>query len=290
MKRNWLYMILVLLAGAGGAALRGMSLLYGYEDTGLPVRGYFQATALIVLTVVVVVGFSLISRVMFAGERERSFEQLFCGMSAGASVLGILCGVGLTALSAVGLLSVPAQMLEQSNEYVSVGVVTMAAMALVWVLGIVAGVSMALLANGQRRTGEATRALGVFATLPMFWCCLDLIMIYHENSGNPVTSDYSYLLLLVIAVMTAFYSMAGFLFAARGSATRFFAASGIGVYLACTHVGGELIRAELSGGVTAVGAFLETGDTVRVGMYLCAGIYLLVQLANALAHVSRRDA
>lgn len=289
MRRNGLYMTLVLLAGAGGAVLRGMSLLYGYDDAGLPVTGYLPATALAVLTAVAVVCFAVLGRVWFAKADSRSFEQLFCGMSGGVSALCMLLAVCSALLCGVGLLTLSAQVAEQNSEYVQIGMVAVAGLALVWVLGIAADVCMLLLANGQRRRGAATKALGMFATLPMFWCCLELIMVYHENSGNPVTSDYSYLLLLIIAVMTVFYSMGGFLFSEKGSPARFFAASGIAVYLVCTHVGGELIRCVLSDEPNPLLYMVGTGDAVRVGVYLCVGLYILVQLGHAASRVSGQN-
>lgn len=74
----------------------------------------------------------------------------------------------------------------------------------------------------------------------MFWGCLDLIMVYHDNSANPVLSDYTYQLVLIVAVMLAFYSMSGFLFS-TGCAPRFFVSAGAAVYLALTNAGGLLV-------------------------------------------------
>lgn len=57
-----------------------------------------------------------------------------------------------------------------------------------------------------------SKKTGCYTIIPMFWGCLDLIMVYHDNSANPVLSDYTYQLVLIVAVMLAFYSMSGFLF------------------------------------------------------------------------------
>ena len=74
-----LYLIWIVVAGLGGAALRGMSLLQGYEaDTGLPVEGYLPAMALIGLTIAVAVTALLTGRLGFQSRSSWSFLNINC--------------------------------------------------------------------------------------------------------------------------------------------------------------------------------------------------------------------
>lgn len=292
MKRNWIYLILVLLAGAAGAALRGMSLLYGVEpESGLPVRGAPSATALAALTVCAVLLLAVLSRLWFGRANGSSFEQLFGGMGRGASLLCALAAAGMAVCSGYSIAQLPEHLLEQTvnlnGSLVYPSSLVVAAVAVLWVLALCAGVAL-LLAVGALRGAEVTGRTGLCFTVPMFWCCLDLIMLYHENSGNPITSEYSYALLLVIAVMTAFYSIGGFLYSAKGQTVRFFASCGAALYLACTHIGGAAARCLLSG----QGFYAQFGvtGTMRLAVYACAALYLLVCLVHALRRAAACDA
>lgn len=288
MKRNWMYLILIVLAGAAGAVLRGSSLLYGCEpETGLPVPGYLPATALIVLTVCTIVLFAVLSRMWFGKVDGCRFEQLFSGMGKMAGVLCAIAAIGMILFSALSVLQLPEHLLEQTvdlnGSLMYPSALIAAAVAVLWVLALCSGISLLLAAAAQLRGAEVNRRTGIYFTVPMFWCCLDLIMLYHENSGNPVTSQYSYALLLVIAVMTAFYSIGGFLFAAKGSAARFSASVGVALYLACVHVGGTAASCLMSGD----GFYSQLGvtGTMRLAVYACTAVYLLVYLVHALRRV-----
>ena len=106
-------------------------------------------------------------------------------------------------------------------------------------------------------------------------------MVYHDNSANPVLSDYTYQLVLIVAVMLAFYSMSGFLFS-TGCAPRFFVSAGAAVYLALTNAGGLLVWKLRANSDLGVLRYFGVSTTFRAGMYLLAGVYLLVVLARAL--------
>ena len=288
MKRNWMYLILIVLAGAAGAILRGRSLLYGCEpETGLPVSGYLPATALAVLTVCVIVLFAVLGRMWFGNADGCAFEQLFIGMGKIAGVLCAIAAIGMILFSGFSIAQMPAHLIEQTvdlnGSVVYPSTLIVVAVAVLWVLALCSGISLLLAAVAQLRGAAVSRQMGLYFTIPMFWCCLDLIMLYHENSGNPITSEYSYALLLVIAVMTAFYSIGSFLFSAKGSAARFFASAGVVLYLACTQIGGTAAWCVLSEG----GFYTQVGvtGTMRLAVYACAAGYLLVYLVHALRRV-----
>lgn len=289
MKRNWMYLILIVLAGAVGAVLRGMSLLYGYEpDTGLPVSGYMPASVLAVWTVVVIVLFAILGRMCFRSADGCQFEQVFSGMGKMASILCAVAAIGMIGFSGFSIAQMPDHLLEQTvnlnGSVIYPSLLIVAAVAVLWVLALCSGISLLMVAVAQFQGVAVNRWIGICFTIPMFWCCLDLIMMYHENSGNPITSEYSYALLLIIAVMTVFYSIGGFLFSPKGSTARFFASSGVMLYLACTHVGGTGIACLRS---ADSGFYSEPGitDTMRLAVYGCAAVYLFAYLVHALRRV-----
>ncbi|MDO5783942.1 MAG: hypothetical protein Q4P20_02635 [Eubacteriales bacterium] len=285
MKRNF-YLIFILVAGLCGAALRCTCLLYGYEaETGLPKEGYLPAMLLVALTAIVVIVAAVLSRTWFQPCAEKSFEQLFGGMPW-SGILCLLCGIGMAVFSVQGILWLPDQLAEQylfeGNEIIMPSPLITGATALVWVLSFAAGMCVIVLSVWQRGKKPAGKRTGLLTTIPMFWCCLDLIMVYHQNSGNPVLSDYSYTLLLIIAVMTAFYSMGGFLYAAKRPAARFFASAGVAVYLALMQMGGMAVWSMLETSGMGILQLLGTGTALRMDIYLMTGIYLLLQLGHAI--------
>lgn len=285
--KNKMYLIWILLAGICGATLRGMSLLFGYEaETGLPVKGYLPAMALVVLTAAVIAAAVLLGRRNNKKCSSWSFEEMFGGMPAFFRGICMICGLGTACVCGLGVYRLPEQIVEQTTMYgdqvILPGMLIVAATMIMWVLGILSGLSMFLLAMRQKGEKQATRWTGLCATVPIFWCCLDLIMVYHENSGNPVLSDYSYLLLLIIAIMTAFYSIGSFLYSAKSAAGRWFAAAGIAVYLAFVNAGGAVMWMLRSNTDLTMAQWLGTGNALRMGTVILIGIYLLVQFANTL--------
>lgn len=272
------YLIWIVLAGMCGAVLRGMSLLHGYEaDTGLPVKGYQPAMLLIVLTVVVFVTAVLIGRFAFRHCSTWSFEQMYGNMPMLFRLIGMLCGLGTAGICAWGLCSLPDQVAEQAavlgDQIFLPSRMIVIATSATWLLGILSGLCILLLC--LRGDKPATRLTGLCCTIPIFWCCLDLIMVYHENSGNPVLSDYTYLLLLIIAVMAAFHSMGTYLYSDQSKTTRWFAMSGIAVYFALVNAGGSGYAMYQSADIFMMQG---TGMILRIGALALVGLYLLIQL------------
>lgn len=286
MKRI-LYLIWIVVAGLAGAALRGMILLQGYEaDSGLPVEGYRPAVVLMGLTIAVAVTAILTGRIGFRNRNTWSFEQMYGHMPLLLRLVCMLCGFGAAGICAWGIVSLPDQLAEQAAVYgdqiLLPGPLIVAAITATWILGILSGLGMLLLACRQG-SQSATRLTGLCCTLVIFWCCLDLIMVYHENSGNPVLSDYSYLLLMMIAVMAAFHSMGTYLYRSSGSGTRWIATAGIAVYLVLINAGGAIWAARQQESAVAVFDLFGIGNTLRVSALGLTGLYLLIQLGCTLA-------
>lgn len=283
MKQHKGYLFLVLIAGLCGAVLRGMTLLYGYDsESGLPVAGYVPAAALLGLTVVLAVAAVVQCRKWFGGQ-EYAYEQLFSNLSGASRVLCTLFGMGMAVVSVLGLIFLPGQLLEEStimgDQLIAPSMIIVVATAVAWALGLITGICLLLLAMGSGK--PVSKKTGFYTTVPMFWGCLDLIMVYHDNSANPVLSDYTYQLVLIVAVMLAFYSMSGFVFS-QGCAPRFYASAGVAVYLAITNAGGLLIWKLRANSDLGILGYFGISSTFRAVIYLLAGAYLLAMLSRAL--------
>lgn len=277
MKRS-VYILFVLIAGVIGAVLRGLSITQGLEwNTGLPVRGDLSSLLLKVLCVVVVVLAIVISRCCYAKQGQQ-YEGIMGTQPSAARWICIVLGVGTVAVGVAALICTNRMVLEQTSEYQPFGVPALIAMLVQWVLCIVSGVL--LIGFAKRQDGrEATKAQGLRAAVPMLWACLMLIMAYHENSGNPVMTDYAYELLMAIAILASFYAIAC-LFFAEPSARRVALFSGLSVFLTMTVVGGLLLAAIMDATMLSLTLTAPTADLLRMTAYLLVGGYLLVQLTG----------
>lgn len=277
MKRS-VYILFVLIAGVLGAVLRGLSITRGLEwSNGLPVRGDLSSLALKVLCVLVLVLAIVLSRSGYAKQGQQ-YEAIMGTRSATARWIGVLSAVGVVLVGVGAVLCTNRMVVEQTSEYHPFGVTALIAQTVQWILCIVSGVL--LVGFAKRQDGrEATKAQGLRVAVPMLWACLMLVMAYHENSGNPVMSDYAYELLLAIAVLASFYAIAC-LFFAEASARRVALFCGLSVFLIMTVVGGLLVGAILDATMLSLTLMAPTADLLRMAAYLMTGIYLLVQLVG----------
>lgn len=275
MKRS-VYILFVLLAGVIGAVLRGLSITKGLEwNTGLPVRGDLSSLLLKILCVVVVVLAIVLSRRCYA-QQGQQYEAILGTLPSAARWICMLFGVGVVAVGVGALICTNRIVLEQTSEYQPFGIPALIATLVQWALCIISG--MLLVGFAKRQDGrEATKAQGLRAAVPMLWACLMLIMAYHENSGNPVMTDYAYELLLAIAILASFYAIAC-LFFAEPSARRVALFCGLAVFLTITVVGGLLLAAIMDATMLSLTLTSPTADLLRMAAYLMAGVYLLVQL------------
>lgn len=286
MKRNALYFMFITAASLCGAVLRGISLLRGYEtESMLPVRGYPLSILVAVLTAIVIITAVILAYKWFRPYSLCTFEQLHGDESRTVISLCILFGAGAAIASAFGMLRLQDQLAEQiivmGNEIFMPGTLITGVTALMWAFGVASGICMILLAMRQGKNKKITKYTGMLITVPMFWCCFDLVVVYHENSGNPVVSDYSYMLLDIVAIMSAFYGIGSFLYEAKPASSQFFACAGIASYLSFTQMGGTCIWYIFSGVGPDIVRYIGIGNAARTMVYLCTGTYLLLQLAHA---------
>ncbi len=285
MKRS-LYLLFILVAGAVGAVLRGISITQGLEwNTGLPIPGTMCSMLLKVLCVVVLVLSVVLSKLCFPTQQRQQYEGILGKLGAPARLVCILCGIGMVGTGIGALFSVNAMVLEQTSEYHPFGMAALGALLAQWVLCIVSGVLLVGFAVHQDGR-EATKGQGLRAAVPMLWACLMLIMAYHENSSNPVMMDYAYELLLAIAVLASFYAISGLFFAVP-SARRVAVCAGMAGFLMVMVVGGLVLTAGLDAMMLTLTLTAPTADLFRMAAYLFAGIYLLAQLVSVSSQVSR---
>lgn len=278
MKRNG-YLLFVLAAGIIGAVLRGLSITKGLDwDYGLPVRGYAPSLLLKLLCVAAAVLAVVLARRLFPKQDKETYEAALGQSSFSARLICMVCGIAMTVVGAAALVNVGSMTAEQTNEWHAFGRAAFAALIAQWALCAASGLALAMFA--WRQDGRAaTKGQGVLVVLPMFWACLDLIMTYHENSSNPVMADYAYELLLAIALMAAFYTMAGFFFATP-SAGRTAVAAGLAVVLTLVVDGGFLLSLLMDATMLPLTLTAVLSDLFRMVIYVLTGVYLLVQLTQ----------
>lgn len=277
MKRS-VYILFAAAAGLIGAVLRGMSIVSGIDpETGLAASGNGPGLALIVVCLAALVIAVLLSRRCFGG-MQTDYEALLGYISSKARLLCTLCGAGLAVTGAAALLNIGGMVAEQTSEYQPFGLVPLAALIAQWILCLMSGVTMVLFARKQDGHA-ATARQGILIAVPMFWASLTLIMTYHENSSNPVMMDYAYELLMVIALLAAFYYIAGLFFAeCKPVRVALFAALSVILTLTCT--GGFLIASVVNGLAASWTLTAPLSDLFRMAAYLFAGGYLLTELTQ----------
>lgn len=117
-------------------------------------------------------------------------------------------------------------------------------------------------------SGKITSAF-IF-TIPMFWSCFDLSMLFKENGANPIILNYVYDLLTVIAIMYAFYIFASFLFR-DGRPSTFIATSTFAIAIIVFTLISRLAYPML---ITSA-PVLTPYEIIRYIMFTAAGLFLI---------------
>lgn len=278
MKKT-VYIQFLIIAGVIGAVLRALSMTAGLEpETGLPVRGYLPSTLLIVLCVAVLAVSVLLCRKRYKTEQPPAYETLLGNARFGIRILCVACAIAMATVGAAALVSVGSMVAEQTSEYQPFGMTALIALIVDWLMCIVSGLSMAVFAWKQDGS-PATKWKGMLVTIPMFWACLDLIMTYHENSGNPVGQDYALDLLQVIAMIAAFYYIAA-LFFAECKPVHLALFSGLASFLTLVCCGGIIIAFGMDAVSLLNGLTAPLADLFRFLVRTFVGVYLFGQLTQ----------
>lgn len=254
------------LAGLAGAAMRGLNLHTGYEPgTSLPIPGNSPQTALIILSSVLLVGLFLGTR-RLKREQGMPFETAFGCAQTLYKICAVLAGLIMGASGVAGLYLL---LSGQSGEQALGDLLPQIPL---WGLAVASMLSFIVLASGQagRRLSEG---MAFFSIFPMFWACFDLIITFKDNGASPFVSLYAFELFAAIALMFAFYSMAGFLYA-PGNPARFTFSASLAVFFSVTCVGGYLVYFLLGGGPVS----LDLSAKLRYACFGAAAIYLFANL------------
>lgn len=270
--RSYRYIpIFAALAGICGAVLRGANLRTGYElGTRLPIAGNLPQTLLIILSILVFAALLLWTQPLKSRTGTLFLDAFGCKDCTPYKALAALTAFVMGIAGIAGIYTLVTQPTE--------GLAASLPMIPLWILAVLSMFSFIITASTQTH-GVTTENRAIFAIIPMFWACFDLIITFRDNSASPFVSLYAFELLAAIFLMFAFYSFAGFLFS-NGNPMRFALTSGAAVYLCFTCVGGYLISSIMGGSP----ATLTFEAMLR---YLCFGASAVFLLANLLICTQR---
>ena len=261
------------LAALLGAVLRGLNLMYGYEEgTRLPVPGDPAETGLIALSALAAV-LLLAAALRCRRYRGIAFEEAFCSGGALFKMLSVLTGLVMIAAGGAGLYTTAA-------VFSSGDARSTLPMIPLWLLAMLTGGSFIGTASAisRRKITESAAALTI---VPMFWACFDLIITFKDNGASPFVGLYGFELLAAIALTYAFYSLAGFLYS-TASPSRFVFSAGLAAVLCIAVVGGAFLS--ILSGSSVIPFPAET--LLRYACFLASGVWLfalLVLLSRSLA-------
>ncbi|WP_143436136.1 hypothetical protein [Intestinibacillus massiliensis] len=262
-------------AGVLGAVLRGLNLHTGYEEgTCLPIPGNLPQILLIALSVVVAIGMLAWSRA-FAPQRGVSFERTFGCRTTGYKMLAAVTGLAMGVAGAAGLFTLVTGGIQSGFSSEGKQLLDFIPLVPLWLLAILTMVSFIMTASAQSR-GSINEGGAFFTIIPMFWACFDLIITFKDNGASPFVSLYAFELFAAIALVFAFYAIAGFLYSTSNPA-RFVFTAAVGVFFSFTCVGGYLVCWLLGGSPVELGA----EAMLRYVCFAAASVYLLANLVIA---------
>lgn len=275
--------LLAVVAGVLGAVLRGMNLNTGYEPgTCLPIPGNLPQTLLIALSVLAVVLFLLVGR-MFRPARGALYLTTFGCQSSLYKTVAVVSGVAMGAAGVAGMYRV---LTGATSTFDALGnanpFAVLVPLVPLWLLAILSTASFIVLASAQAR-GQLSEKRALLSIIPMFWACFDLIITFKDNGASPFVSLYAFELFAAIALVFAFYTLAGF-FYAKSNPGRFVAFASLAVFFCLTCVGGYLVCALLGGSPVT----LTAESVLRYVCFLGAAVYLLANLVLCTRSLGRK--
>lgn len=263
----------VLIASVLGGLLRGINLITGYEvRTSLPIEGNLAQTALIILSIVMIIIVGALSR-PYAQSNGKFFIDTFGTNSNIYKSLVVLAGACMGISGLLGLYTtISDTLLGTSISAASMNIYSeLLPLLPLWILAILSLVSFLVLAKSQF-SGEITESRAGLSIIPMFWACFDLIITFKDNSISPFVSLYAFELFAAVFLVFAFYVFAGF-FYAKSNIALFMFFSSMSVFFCITCAIGWVIAMVCSTNVT----FAD--DTVfRYLGFVGAAIYLAANM------------
>ncbi len=238
--------VLFPVAGAAAAVLRQIQLSTAYTHERLPIPGRDITLALLLLSLIVVVGgllYSALCRPKFSEEGLPACAGR-SGSTVGMTVAGflVLVGGGLTAME---------------NLAPSLRIVWL----ILAVLMVLSGALMVVGALQLKR--DYHTCVGRLLLLPDFACCLWLVLFYQSNASDPILMNYVFRLLAVVCILLGLYFVTAQTYRLRRARRATFFCL-MGGYLALLCLGDPLSLGAL---VLLVGFALY--------LFFCAGILSL---------------
>ena len=243
--RKKLPLILTLLGGAVGFALRKWQLTAGFEpDTRLPIPGAPSALLLVALSVVIAAGLLLL---LWPGKGSAPAEVAFSAARDNTLYLTAAVLAGFLLLLSTGF-----ELFTFTSAYGAAGedvnqVSRVASMVLppLRILFCVAGLPCSLLwARKLYRGGDVREQLPLLELCLLF--CLWLITDYQSRAADPIIMDYVYEVFAIVCSLLGLYYLAGWSFqTGKPRRTIFFCLMGSYfslVTLADAHTGAEMAR------------------------------------------------
>lgn len=243
--RKKLPLILTLLGGAVGFALRKWQLTAGFEpDTRLPIPGAPSALLLVALSVLVAAGVFLL---LWPGKGSAPAEVAFSTARDNTLYLTAAVLAGFLLLLSTGF-----ELFTFTSAYGAAGedvnqVSRVASMVLppLRILFCVVGLPCTLLwARKLYRGGDVREQLPLLELCLLF--CLWLITDYQSRAADPIIMDYVYEVFAIVCSLLGLYYLAGWSFqTGKPRRTIFFCLMGSYfslVTLADAHTGAEMAR------------------------------------------------
>ncbi|MCL1806140.1 MAG: hypothetical protein FWG31_00385 [Oscillospiraceae bacterium] len=216
-------LLLAILCGLGAAVLRGFQLTGSFDsETALIPAGDTVTIALMVLSAV----FAAVVIATFLLRRGKAAPQP-------KTLPKAWLVIELAALAALALSS----SFDLANGFTEQRVSSIC----LGFLGLAGAASLLMI---TKRINALPSAAGFWATVPVFWSCLMMIMEFWGHAGNPVRNTYVYGMFATVFCTLALYAAAGFFFG-KANAGRVFLYALPGVYFATLTLGGALLAEQL---------------------------------------------
>jgi hypothetical protein len=224
LKRSLLYVLIALALGIAGFLLRGFSLALEYDAaTNLIRRGAPLGITLVIFCVLAGVA------LYFLNPKEKPRRKSAMPM--------LYLFLDLPAAAALAVSGVLMMVRYAGNSTYDSGRLALLVMS---VLTIFTALCIAIVALRLPK-GAVPSAYGFYLAVPVIWACINLFGDFFEHSGNPVLSDYAYILLSYVAVTLALFGACSRFYLGRVSSRIMPFYASLGVMLSMIALAGPVL-------------------------------------------------
>ncbi len=193
---------LILALGIIGIILRTRELSVAFEDgAGFVNFGGVSSLMLIALSLIALAASIIFSVSVDSGFRtDVSYEKVFGYRSYPVFLLYVILGAVIFLGGIVYFL-----------ENKAVGINMMLPEIMVSVLAILSGIAFIIMARSAFK-GKKSSSAPLLSVIPALFFCFWLVLLYKENSTNPIIWEFAYYALAIASCSMAFYFSAGFVY------------------------------------------------------------------------------